>query len=388
MFANTKHFIQPRSVGWLLPRSAQPCRYFAWQKKWKQKAPRRKDKRKSADQIYMEKLKEDARRREKKHQKKMAKSYALPFNDMSSSSESELGAVDPTRSSAIVPPALLLPTGSPHVYISKFTAQTSDIDPRDLFPPHEMEKRPALFHSNTFVYDGVETFQTNNPLAPASKTPSGRCRYDNAPQVAFLGRSNVGKSSLVNALMRKDLARCSKQPGRTQQVHRFALITPDNNSNNSNSKRKETCWGIFLDLPGYGYAVAPDDVLEDWQSKTQQVLQREYHQNGNLRRIYLLIDARQGVTAVDQTVLHWLQETGQIPHTLVWTKSDAVSKPQLIKGLNQAFMLYQQQLFVAEEEGQSCFMNPIIYTTSTKAGGQGLVELLSAIEAEFLVEDM
>ena len=307
----------------------------------------------------MEKLKEEAQRREKKGGRRKGKQDAVSMS------------ADSSRQTNFVPPALLLPTGSPHVYISKFTAQREKIIPLDLFPPHEVEGRPALFNNNTFVYDGVETFGGGT---------SSNQYLGSLPQVAFLGRSNVGKSSLVNALMRQDLARCSKQPGRTQQVHRFALVTNDKSKSNT-----EEPSGMFLDLPGYGFAVAPDDVLEDWQTKTQQVLRRE-HGEGNLRRIFLLVDARQGVTDIDQSVLQWLQENGGIPHTLVWTKSDAVSKPQLIKGLNLGFMWYQQQLFREQEDGIPCMMSPVIHTTSTKGPGQGLTELLSAIEAEFVVE--
>lgn len=374
MFATTVGHSFTRQV----LRTAPPLgRGFAWNAKWKQKAPRKhKNKRKSADQLAMEKLKQDARRREQKALKRRASKHQNPVpgspgEGSSSSSEGNF-----------VPPALLLRTGSPHVYLSKFTAQTQDVDPLDLFPPHEVERRPALFRQNTFVYDGVELFRNDTDSPPS--------RRGDAPQVAFLGRSNVGKSSLVNALMRRELARCSKQPGRTQQVHRFALVSSSSSSGNANDG-EPSCGGVFLDLPGYGFAVAPDDILEDWQTKTQRVLQREYRE-GHLRRVFVLIDARQGVTAIDQTVLQWLQGIGRIPYTLVWTKADAVAKPQLIRGLNLGFMWYQQQVFQSqeqeqEEDGSPCFMSPVIHTTSTRGTGEGLMELLSAIEAEFLVED-
>ena len=366
------------------------CRNFAWNSKWKQKAPRRKDKRRSEDQIYVEKLKKEARRFEIKRQEKVMKRRAKQGNITIEDAigpqllAEEATTTTTTPAKVFVPPAMLLPTGSPHAYVSKLTAQASDIDPRELFPPSEMEKMPALFRQNTFVYDGVELLNGEEAANNNKRGDSPRTTFKNIPQVAFLGRSNVGKSSLVNALMRRDLARCSKQPGRTQQVHRFALVP--NQSTDSQNTQPDKPWGLFLDLPGYGFAVAPDDVLDNWQSRTQQILRREYRE-GNLKRVFLLIDARQGVTDVDQDVLSWLEETGGMPHTLVWTKSDAVSKPQLIKGLNQAFMWYQQRLFVAEEEGAPCCMSPIIHTTSTKGAGQGLFELLSAIEAEFLVED-
>ena len=337
----------------------------------------------------MEKLKEEAQRRAQRASKRRQKNKLRQGNkhphplhqygeqQQQQQHDTEVMDADASSQKYFVPPALLLPTASPHVYVSKFTAQTEDINPLDLFPPHEVEQRPPLFRNNSFVYDGVETFDGNKP---SSVQYSGAA----VPKVAFLGRSNVGKSSLVNALMLQDLARCSKQPGRTQQVHRFALVAANEKSNTS-----EVPWGMFLDLPGYGFAVAPDDVLEDWQIKSQKVLRREYRE-GNLRRIFLLIDARQGVTPIDQTVLQWLQDVAGIPHTLVWTKSDAVSKPQLIKGLNFGFMWYQQQVSHVQDDEEPCWMSPVIHVTSTKTGtsGQGLIELLSAIEAEFLVEDV
>lgn len=312
--------------------------------------------------MLYEKIKEDATKREKKQRKRGLKEPT----------EAEYDAMVKARDNA-VPPVMLLPTASPYAFLSKSIATQTEIDPNAIFPPQQTKDRPALFRQNMFVYKGVESFQKG------SESKASQYSEVTVPQVAFLGRSNVGKSSLVNALMRQDLARCSKQPGRTQQVHRFALVAPDDN------KAKQP-FGLFLDLPGYGFAVAPDDVLDNWQAETQRVLLRE-SKEGNLKRIFLLIDARQGVTKIDYTVLDWLQEKGRIPHTLVWTKSDAVSQPELIKGLNQAFLWHHHRVFRSMEDGDTCWMGPIIHTTSTKGSGMGLMELLAAIEVEFLVDD-
>jgi GTP-binding protein len=359
----------------------------AWHAKWQQKAPRRKPKQKSDDQLSMEKLRDQALYRDQKAQQKRAKrvaagSPALPAAVASTSTPHE---------QPFVPPALLLPTGSPHVFISKTAAQQASLDPRTLFAEAAYQgdstTRPLLFRTHSFVYAGV---------ARLADTPAHKV----VPTVAFLGRSNVGKSSLVNALMRRDLARCSKQPGRTQQVHRFALTADSNNTNNNNkggnnnnhndpySATLESCAGLFLDLPGYGYAVAPDNVLEEWQRRTQQVL-RQTQAEGHLRRVYWLVDARLGLTAVDHSVGAWLQESAQLAHTLVWTKVDSVAKPQLIKGINEACLWYQKQVFVAEQAGEPCLLSPVIHATSTKGsgGGQGLSEVLASIETEFLIED-
>lgn len=345
----------------------------AWSPKWKEKAPRPTKKRPTAAQTHLEKLKEKARKRETILQRKMKDNQALSFSGVEQ------------QPKEFVPPALLLPTGSPHAFVSKLAAQDAGIEPREIFPPSEMERLPPLFRENTFVYDGVEVFGggEGGGGAAATTTTGGDRQLDEVPKVAFLGRSNVGKSSLVNALMRRDLARCSKQPGRTQQVHRFALVPPPSSGNNNGAPL-----GMFLDLPGYGYAVAPDDALENWQKDTQRVLKRE-NRKGNLRRLFLLIDSRQGITDMDRTVLQWAEEVGQIPHTIVFTKADAVSKPKLIKNINQACLWYQKQVFVASEneDVDECWTSPFVHATSTKGqAGQGLTELLSAIEVEFLLE--
>jgi GTP-binding protein len=125
-------------------------------------------------------------------------------------------------------------------------------------------------------------------------------------EVCFAGRSNVGKSSLINALTnRKNLARASNTPGRTQEINFFTL-----------GERR-----YLVDLPGYGFAEAPKAVVEKWQ-----VLLRAYLAGRvNLRRAFVLIDARHGVLAADEAILTLLDRAA-VTFQVVLTKVDKINR--------------------------------------------------------------
>lgn len=136
---------------------------------------------------------------------------------------------------------------------------------------------------------------------------------DQRPEIAFLGRSNVGKSSLINSLLqRKGLARTSNTPGRTQSINYF-LINED---------------FYFVDLPGYGYAKVSKSMRSDWGVMAEEYLsQRE-----QLVLCVQLIDARHEPTRLDLQLNEWLNFNGK-PHIAVATKSDKLSINQLSKHL-------------------------------------------------------
>ena len=125
------------------------------------------------------------------------------------------------------------------------------------------------------------------------------------PEIAFLGRSNVGKSSLVNALTgRRMLARTSKTPGRTRQINFFAL---DGRL-------------LLVDLPGYGYAVASKSAAQSWTRLVHHYLR----QRGGLRRVYLLIDSRHGIKPEDRPAMQLCDRAG-LSYQIVLTKIDKLA---------------------------------------------------------------
>ena len=133
------------------------------------------------------------------------------------------------------------------------------------------------------------------------------------PEVAFAGKSNVGKSSLINALMnRKSLARTSSQPGKTQTINFY----------NINDVMH------LVDLPGYGYANASEDVKAKWGRMIERYLQKSQQ----LKQVFLLIDIRHAPSANDKLMYDWIVHNGYRP-VIIATKLDKLKRSQVAKSV-------------------------------------------------------
>ena len=170
------------------------------------------------------------------------------------------------------------------------------------------------------------------------------------PEIAFAGRSNVGKSSLLNALVgRKDMARASVEPGRTRQINFFDL-----------GDRL-----LLADLPGFGYARAAKTDIKRWTGLTRAYLRGR----ANLRRVCFLIDARVGIKDSDRETMKMLDEAGQ-SYALVLTKADAL----------KAAALAARLAATQAEAARRTAVYPDVFITSARRG-QGIPDLRAHLAA-------
>lgn len=145
------------------------------------------------------------------------------------------------------------------------------------------------------------------------------------PEIAFAGKSNVGKSSLINVLMnRKALARTSAQPGKTQTVNYYRIDAIGDQPEESGETKKYDMY--FVDLPGYGYAKASATSVEQWG----KMIERYLNTSRQLKAVFLLIDIRHEPSANDRTMYDWILHNGYHP-IIIATKSDKINRSQLAK---------------------------------------------------------
>ena len=138
-----------------------------------------------------------------------------------------------------------------------------------------------------------------------------QCPTIKAPEYAFIGRSNVGKSSIINAICgQKNLAKTSATPGKTQLINHFEI------ESNSASKAKRDKWYI-VDLPGYGFAKVAQSSRRRWE----QMIENYLRKRENLNQVFVLIDSRHSPQKIDLAFVEQLYKW-EIPYTIIFTKSD------------------------------------------------------------------
>jgi GTP-binding protein len=173
------------------------------------------------------------------------------------------------------------------------------------------------------------------------------------PEIAFVGRSNVGKSSLINALThRKSLARISQTPGATKQINFFDLAGKLN----------------LVDLPGYGFAQASKTLAQQWQTLLFAYLRGR----PTLRRVILLLDARRGIMPVDAEAMKLLDEAA-VSYLVVLTKADTLSAEERDRAINECKAGLARNV--------AAYPDILVTSAQTKSGLEALREHITALAA-------
>lgn len=191
----------------------------------------------------------------------------------------------------------------------------------------------------------IKTVELDMVLGPTSQLPESTL-----PEVAFAGRSNVGKSSLINGLLnRKKLARTSSQPGKTQTINFYNV-------------NKEF---FFVDLPGYGFA----KVSKEAQAKWGKMIDNYLMNSETLKAVFLLVDIRHEVKSSDKEMYDWIKASGVQP-VVIATKADKVKRNQIPKQLK----------IIREGLGFKNNEVPLIaFSAETKQGREEILDLISTL---------
>lgn len=215
--------------------------------------------------------------------------------------------------------------------------------------PEDEAARAELIEQARLLFAGRVEFIKSAPALKFLPDPD-------VPEIAFAGRSNVGKSSLLNALTgRKSIARTSVTPGRTQELNYFEVGEPTRLR--------------LVDMPGYGFAKAPPKVVETWRRLVRDFLRGRVV----LKRTLLLIDSRHGVKPVDEDMMQMLDEAG-VGYRVVLTKADKIKASEL-QAVTEATIAAARKRTAAYPE--------IIVTSSEKK--MGIEELRAAVLQDSLV---
>ncbi len=193
----------------------------------------------------------------------------------------------------------------------------------------------------------IKSVQLETVCGITSKLPDNML-----PEIAFAGKSNVGKSSLINGIMnRKSLARTSSQPGKTQTINFYNV--------------NEVFY--LVDLPGYGYAKANQEVKAQWG----KMIERYLHSSKQLKAVFLLIDIRHDPSANDKQMYQWMRHYGFDP-IIIATKLDKINRSQIQKQL--------KAIRVGLEAQKDTIIIP--YSSLSKQGREEIYDLLDRILSE------
>ena len=190
-----------------------------------------------------------------------------------------------------------------------------------------------------------------------SNTDVSKCPNEKTPEYAFIGRSNVGKSSLINSICdRKNLAKTSGRPGKTQLINHFKI---------------NKSW-YLVDLPGYGYA----RTSKTSKKAFQKLITTYFEKRKQLVSAFVLIDVRHDPQPIDLEFMEWLG-THYIPFSIIFTKADK-EKPMAIKRKTETYI--QKMLDHAWEEAPPHFITSSLHRT----GGEELLAYIAKLNEEFI----